>query len=135
MTERMRRVNESVRQVLSEALPELKDPRIGVVRQLAAQVVERQERVLAGRVGLAAEEHDAVLAEPVEPELRAEDRAERVAVRVLVRDEQEAVVGADRLRDRGEVSCRRCAHRALEPGRRSASSSGRPARPTDRIRT
>ena len=31
MTERMRRVNESVRQVLSEALPELKDPRIGFV--------------------------------------------------------------------------------------------------------
>ena len=27
----MRRVNESVRQVLSEALPELKDPRIGFV--------------------------------------------------------------------------------------------------------
>src|SRR5438552_3349752 len=31
MSERMRRVNESVRQVLSEALPELKDPRIGFV--------------------------------------------------------------------------------------------------------
>ncbi|MGH3009966.1 MAG: 30S ribosome-binding factor RbfA [Gaiellaceae bacterium] len=31
MTERMRRVNESVRQVLAEALPELKDPRIGLV--------------------------------------------------------------------------------------------------------
>jgi len=31
MTERMRRVNESIRQVLSEALPELKDPRIGFV--------------------------------------------------------------------------------------------------------
>ena len=31
MTSRMRRVNESVRQVLSEALPELKDPRIGFV--------------------------------------------------------------------------------------------------------
>jgi ribosome-binding factor A len=31
MTERMRRVNESVRQVLSEALLELKDPRIGFV--------------------------------------------------------------------------------------------------------
>ncbi len=31
MTERMRRVNESVRQVLSEAVPELKDPRIGFV--------------------------------------------------------------------------------------------------------
>jgi len=31
MTDRMRRVNESMRQVLSEALPELKDPRIGFV--------------------------------------------------------------------------------------------------------
>src|SRR3712207_6525777 len=31
MSERMRRVNESVRQVLSEAVPELKDPRIGFV--------------------------------------------------------------------------------------------------------
>jgi ribosome-binding factor A len=31
MSGRMRRVNESVRQVLSEALPELKDPRIGFV--------------------------------------------------------------------------------------------------------
>ena len=31
MTERMRRVNESIRQVLSEAVPELKDPRIGFV--------------------------------------------------------------------------------------------------------
>jgi ribosome-binding factor A len=31
MSERMRRVNEAVRQVLSEAVPELKDPRIGFV--------------------------------------------------------------------------------------------------------
>jgi len=31
MSDRMRRVNESVRQVLSEALLELKDPRIGFV--------------------------------------------------------------------------------------------------------
>jgi ribosome-binding factor A len=31
MSDRMRRVNESVRQVLAEALPELKDPRIGLV--------------------------------------------------------------------------------------------------------
>jgi ribosome-binding factor A len=31
MSERMRRVDESLRQVLSEALPELKDPRIGFV--------------------------------------------------------------------------------------------------------
>jgi ribosome-binding factor A len=31
MSDRMRRVNESVRQVLSEAVPALKDPRIGFV--------------------------------------------------------------------------------------------------------
>ena len=31
MTERMRRINESVRQVLSEAVGQLKDPRIGFV--------------------------------------------------------------------------------------------------------
>ena len=31
MGERMRRVNESVRQVLAEAIPDLKDPRIGLV--------------------------------------------------------------------------------------------------------
>jgi ribosome-binding factor A len=31
MSERMRRVNEAVRHVLAEALPELKDPRIGLV--------------------------------------------------------------------------------------------------------
>src|SRR5919201_5990029 len=31
MPERMRRVNESVRHVLSEAVPELKDPRVGFV--------------------------------------------------------------------------------------------------------
>ena len=37
MTERMRRVNESVRQVLSEAVPELKDPRIGFVTVTAVE--------------------------------------------------------------------------------------------------
>jgi len=31
MSDRMRRVNESIRQVLSESVPELKDPRIGFV--------------------------------------------------------------------------------------------------------
>jgi ribosome-binding factor A len=31
MSDRMRRVNESIRQVLSEVVPELKDPRIGFV--------------------------------------------------------------------------------------------------------
>jgi ribosome-binding factor A len=31
MSERMRRVNEAVRQVLADAVPELKDPRIGLI--------------------------------------------------------------------------------------------------------
>ena len=31
MTDRMRKINEAVREVLSEAVPELKDPRIGFV--------------------------------------------------------------------------------------------------------
>ena len=37
MAERMRRVNESLRQVLSEALLELKDPRIGFVTVTGVQ--------------------------------------------------------------------------------------------------
>ena len=37
MTERMRRVNESVRQVLAEALPELKDPRLGLITVTAVE--------------------------------------------------------------------------------------------------
>ncbi|HKP18738.1 MAG TPA: 30S ribosome-binding factor RbfA [Gaiellaceae bacterium] len=37
MGDRMRRVNESVREVLSEAVPELKDPRIGFVTVTAVE--------------------------------------------------------------------------------------------------
>ncbi len=37
MTERMRRVNEAVREVLSEAVGELKDPRIGFVTVTGVQ--------------------------------------------------------------------------------------------------
>jgi ribosome-binding factor A len=37
MTDRMRRVNESVRQVLAEAMVELKDPRIGLVTVTGVQ--------------------------------------------------------------------------------------------------
>ena len=38
MTERMRRINESVRQVLSEAVGQLKDPRIGFVTVTGVRV-------------------------------------------------------------------------------------------------
>jgi len=37
MSQRMRRVNESIRQTLSEALPALKDPRIGFVTVTAVR--------------------------------------------------------------------------------------------------
>ena len=37
MSERMRRVNEVVREVLAETLPELKDPRIGLVTVTAVE--------------------------------------------------------------------------------------------------
>ena len=73
----------------------------GVGRELSPDAVEREERVLLRRVGVAAEVHDDVLAEPLECVCEADDRAERVAVGVLVGDEQEALVPAQRLRPRG----------------------------------
>jgi ribosome-binding factor A len=53
VTERMRRVNESVRQVLSEALPELKDPRIGFVTVTGVETSPdlRQARVFVSVLG------------------------------------------------------------------------------------
>ena len=62
-----------------------------VLGQLTAQLVQRKECVLGGWVGVAAQVHDRVLAERVEAELHAEDRAERIPVGILVRHEQEAV--------------------------------------------
>jgi ribosome-binding factor A len=49
----MRRVNESVRQVLSEALPELKDPRIGFVTVTGVETTPdlRQARVFVSVLG------------------------------------------------------------------------------------
>ena len=53
MSERMRRVNESVRQVLSEAVPELKDPRIGFVTVTGVDTSPdlRQARVYVSVLG------------------------------------------------------------------------------------
>jgi ribosome-binding factor A len=53
MSDRMRRVNESVRQVLSEALPELKDPRIGFVTVTGVDTSPdlRQARVYVSVLG------------------------------------------------------------------------------------
>ena len=52
-SDRMRRVNESVRQVLSEALPELKDPRIGFVTVTGVETSPdlRQARVYVSVLG------------------------------------------------------------------------------------
>jgi ribosome-binding factor A len=53
MTDRMRRVNEAVREVLSEAVPELKDPRIGFVTVTAVETSPdlRQARVYVSVLG------------------------------------------------------------------------------------
>ena len=53
MTERMRRVNEAVRQVLSEAVGELKDPRIGFLTVTAVDTSTdlREARVYVSVLG------------------------------------------------------------------------------------
>ena len=53
MTERMRRVNEALRQVLSEAVGTLKDPRIGFVTVTGVQASTdlRQARVFVSVLG------------------------------------------------------------------------------------
>ncbi len=55
MSDRMRRVNESVRQVLSEAVPELKDPRIGFVTVTGVETTPdlQQARVFVSVFGSA----------------------------------------------------------------------------------
>jgi ribosome-binding factor A len=55
MAERMRRVNESVRQVLAEALLELKDPRIGLVTVTGVDTTSdlRQAKVFVSVFGSA----------------------------------------------------------------------------------
>ena len=57
MTERMRRVNESVREVLSEAIGELKDPRIGFVTVTSVQTTTdlKQATVWVSVLGTAPE--------------------------------------------------------------------------------
>ena len=53
MSDRMRRVNEAVREVLSEALPELNDPRIGFVTVTGVDTSAdlRQARVFVSVLG------------------------------------------------------------------------------------
>jgi ribosome-binding factor A len=53
MSERMRRVNEAVRHVLAQAVPELKDPRIGLVTVTGVKVTPdlREATVLVSVLG------------------------------------------------------------------------------------
>jgi len=53
MTERMRRVNHLVREVLADAIPELKDPRIGLVTITAVETSPdlRHARVFVSVLG------------------------------------------------------------------------------------
>jgi hypothetical protein len=68
------------------------------------ELVERHERVLARQRRVPGEVHVDVLAELAQRQRRREQRAERVAVRVLVRRDEEAVVRPQRLDDGVEVS-------------------------------
>src|SRR2546423_1009260 len=75
------------------------------------------------------QDHLGFLAELVERELHREQRAERVAVRIFVRGDEEAFVAANRVRDRRQLT--RC---RLGRVHRSAWSCGPRARPSDRTR-
>ena len=57
MSDRMRRVNEALRQVLSEALPTLKDPRIGFVTVTGVETTTDLERATVW-VSVLGSEHD-----------------------------------------------------------------------------
>ena len=51
MSERMRRVNASVRQVLADAVPELKDPRIGLITVTGVDKAKPEAARLEALVG------------------------------------------------------------------------------------
>ena len=88
---------------LVRAVEREQDARRGIFGKRPAQVVERHPRVLARQRRLAGEVHDRILAERVERELGRQKRPECVAVRVLVRRDEKAVVRTDRLGDRAQV--------------------------------
>jgi hypothetical protein len=81
------------------------DPLFRVLGRRAANPLELHESVLVRERDLSEQVHDRVLAELLEREAHRDDGSERVAVGVLVGRDHEAVVGADRLRDRVEISC------------------------------
>ena len=80
---------------------------VGDVRRDGTQeLVELHERVLARDRRCAGEEHDDVLAELSQREGRRDQRAERVAVRILVRDDEKAFALAQRRYDCLQVTRR-----------------------------
>src|SRR5437868_5635733 len=83
-------------------------------RNVTPHVTDLQEPILAGKLCVAGQEHHGFLAELAQRERRAEHRPERVAVRVLVCGDEEAVVVADRVRDGLKVSP---AHRQMRRAR------------------
>ena len=75
----------------SRARATTRSPDVG--RKRPAQLARASMKRVLGRERYPAEQvHDGVLAELLERELRGEHGSERVAVRVLVRDDEEAVV-------------------------------------------
>ena len=91
--------------------------------RLGDQAVEREEAVLVRQRELVGgDEHHRVLAERAQHALHRDERAERVAVGVLVRDEQEAVGRADRVEDLLAARRRRCQSSSSSSSMRIARS-------------
>jgi hypothetical protein len=86
-----------------------------------APLLEPKERVFAGQRLRATEHHHGVLAEPDERQVRGEQRAERVAVGVVVGRHDKALAGPQRLDDRVHVTR---GHRRLRRGRELVDQLG-----------
>ena len=109
-----------------------------VGRRLAEDVVERHVPVLARQRELVLRhEHHRVLAELLEDELHRAQRAQRVAVRVLVRRQEELVGGAELVQDLLVLGATLTGRRPSRPARlrRSACGYASPSRRTRRART
>ena len=97
--------------------------------RLMEDLLERQEAILdRERELLRRQEHHRVLAELAEDLVHRQQRAERVAVRALVRGEQEALAGADLLDDLVERGRGRRVHRSSSGSSPGSSSSSRVSR-------
>ena len=84
------------------------DARLEVLRRLTEDLAERQEAVLGRERRCARKLHDHVLAQRAQAERGTEHRPERIAVGVLVGNHEKAVVPAEGVDDRVEISQRRC---------------------------